>query len=159
MKKKVFIFNYAIELMLHPTPIIKLCHLKTIYFYLLYNHRDPEIPVLLNTVYSTTHFSSLCRLKASVLLSSSMMRLGAWPCMEPYCRWIWWPWLCACPWLWCFPLPWSPWWRLARDVRCEGSRGPWWGGWPWRWPWGGGNFGWEKVLREEGEEQELSIPP
>lgn len=87
-----------------------------------------------------TNLSNLCRESARVLLSSSMMRLGA--CKLPYWSWK------GCPWLW---------WRLDRPASWEGSKMPWWVGMPW----GGAHF-WERVLRGlcdgEGEVEESSPP-
>lgn len=51
---------------------------------------------------------------ASVLLSSSMMRLDA--CRLPYCSWNGWPWL---------------WWRPDRPASWDGSRVPWWSDMTW----------------------------
>lgn len=72
-----------------------------------------------------TNLSSLCMESASVLLSSSMIRLDA--CKLPYCSWNGWPWL---------------WWRLDRPASCDGSRVPWWSDMTWD----GAHF-WEKALR------------
>lgn len=83
-----------------------------------------------------THLSNLCMESARVLLSSSMMRLGA--CKLPYCSWRGWPWL---------------WWRPAS---WEGSKLPWWRDMPWL----GAHF-WGRVLRGfgDGEGEEESSPP
>lgn len=87
-----------------------------------------------------TNLSNLCRESARVLLSSSMMRLGA--CKLPYWSWS------GCPWLW---------WRPDSAASWDGSKVPWWGGMPW----GGAHF-WERVLRGLGDgegEVEESNPP
>lgn len=87
-----------------------------------------------------TNLSNLCMESARVLLSSSMMRLGA--CKLPYWSWSGWPWL---------------WWRLDRAASWEGSKVPWWR----VMPWGGPHF-WERMLRGLGDgegELEESSPP
>lgn len=73
----------------------------------------------------STDLSSLCMESASVLLSSSMIRLDA--CKLPYCSWNGWPWL---------------WWRPDRPASCDGSRVPWWRDMMWE----GAHF-WERALR------------
>lgn len=84
--------------------------------------------------------SNRCMDSASVLLSSSMMRLGA--CRLPYWSWNGWPWL---------------WWRPEKAASWEGSRPPWCSGAPWRGP----HF-WERAQRGTGDgdgEPEESSPP
>lgn len=84
------------------------------------------------------NLSNLCMESARVLLSSSMMRLGA--CKLPYWSWSGWPWL---------------WWRLDRAASWEGSKVPWWMGIPW----GGPHF-WGRAQRGFGDgEGEPSCPP
>lgn len=90
---------------------------------------------LITSVLMATNLSNLCMESARVLLSSSMMRLGA--CKLPYWSWS------GCPWLW---------WKLDRPASWEGNKVPW---------CGGAHF-WERALRGLGDgegEVEVSSPP
>lgn len=85
-----------------------------------------------------TNLSNRWMDSARVLLSSSMMRLGAW--RPPYWSWKGWPWF---------------WWSWESPINWEGSSDPWWGGKPC----GGAHFGGSELRGMGDGDGEESSPP